>query len=483
MNVKYKYKTKPYEHQKECLGKSWDKNMFALFMEMGTGKSKVLIDNLAILYEKDRINFALIIAPKGVYRNWSEIEIPTHMPDRIKPNIIVWKSGLTDKEKHSLRGSLGKDLTILVMNIEAFSSIKGKKAGEWLSKVFGSKGLVVVDESTMIKNHKAKRTKALVSMSRNFRYRRIMTGSPVTNSPLDIFSQCEFLGDKVLGFDSYYPFQARYSVMTRQHMGSVSFNKVVGYKNMNELSSKLEPFSFRVLKKDCLDLPDKIYTSRYVTMTPQQKEMYEDIRKKAVLMLDDNLITAPMIATQLIRLQQILSGHIRTDDGELITFDTQRMSSLLEICNEVSGKAIIWSRFRYDIENITKNINKNFGSEVAVSFYGDTSDNQRQDNIRRFQNPQSPIRFFIGNPQTAGRGITLTEANTVVYYANDFNLDTRMQSEDRCHRIGLKNPVTYIDLICDKTIDTKIVKSLRGKINLSAKVLGEEVREWLNLTT
>tara|TARA_R110002020_G_scaffold149204_4_gene325399 strand:- start:1697 stop:2467 length:771 start_codon:yes stop_codon:yes gene_type:complete len=254
---------------------------------------------------------------------------------------------------------------------------------------------------------------------------------------------------------------------------------------MDELTQKIDKFSFRVLKEDCLDLPDKIYTSRYVSMTPEQLKMYEEIRKKAVLMLEsEETVTAPMVVTQMLRLQQILSGHIKTDDGELVTFPSRRMDAVLEICEEARGKVIIWSRFRYDVINITKTLNEKFGSRfnpVVVSFFGDTSDNDRQENVRKFQDPDSDIRFFVGNPQTAGLGLTLTAANTVIYYANDFNLGTRMQSEDRCHRIGQHYPVTYIDLITDGTIDGKIVKSLKNKINLSAKVLGEKAKEWLTI--
>ena len=491
MKVKYKFKTKPYKHQQECLERSWYKESYALFMEMGTGKSKVLIDNIAMLYEQDRINFAVVIAPKGVYRNWSEIEIPTHMPDRIKREVIVWKTKLSQADKDILI-KMKKDpsyepLVIFVINVEAFSSLRGKKVAEWLtSNGYGGRGMIAVDESTTIKNHKAKRTKTLITMSKYFQYKRILTGSPVANSPLDLYSQCEFLGEKMLGYDSYYPFQARYAVMNRKNMGAISFNQIVGYRNIEELTRKIDEFSDRVLKNDCLDLPEKIYTSRSVSMNPEQLKMYEQIRKKAILMIDTDMVSAPMVATQLLRLQQILSGHLRSDDGDLITFPTRRLDALVELCEEASGKIIIWSRFRYDIVKITEKLNKTFGHQfkkVAVSFFGDTSDNERQENIKLFQDPKSSIRFFVGNPQTAGRGITLTAANTVIYYANDFNLETRIQSEDRCHRIGQHNPVTYIDLITEGTIDKKIVKSLRNKINLSAKVLGEEAREWLKLNT
>jgi len=177
----------------------------------------------------------------------------------------------------------------------------------------------------------------------------------------------------------------------------------------------------------------------------------------------------------------VLSGHLKTDDGEMVYFPSKRMEALTEIMAEHSGKAIIWSRFRYDIQQITAMLNKEFGEGSSAAYYGDTPDEERNDIVRNFQNPDHPLRFFVGNPATAGYGLTLTEANLCVYYANDFNLETRIQSEDRAHRIGQKNNVTYIDLITAGSIDEKIVESLRAKIEIGAKVLGEETRKWLSL--
>ena len=217
-------------------------------------------------------------------------------------------------------------------------------------------------------------------------------------------------------------------------------------------------------------------------MTKRQLELYEQIRKEALVLFEDGkIVSAPQMVTQMLRLQQILSGYLTTDDGYQENFDTKRMDALLDICYESSGKIIIWSRFRYDIMKIHQVLADNFGKESAARYYGDTSDDERSKIIDNFQNPSSKLKFFIGNPATAGRGLTLTEASTVVYYANDFNLDTRIQSEDRCHRIGQNKSVTYIDLISEGTIDEKIVSSLVNKINLSAKVLGEEAKEWLQI--
>jgi SNF2 family DNA or RNA helicase len=484
MTVKLKYKLKPFDHQVDALEYGWDRPEFGLFMEMGTGKSKVLIDNMAMLFLDGQINFALVIAPKGVYRNWVAKEIPEHMSDDIPYRVIRWVSGPNKKQQEEMRSVKDKfdGLTIFVMNVEAYSSLKGQKAGQWMAGALGARGMIAIDESTTIKNHKAKRTKSLMKIAAGFKYRRLLTGSPVTKSPMDIYSQCEFLRPGLLGFESYYAFQGRYAVVQRRKMGQAAFQQIVGFRNLDELTKRIDMFSFRVLKKDCLDLPDKIYTARYVGMTPDQFQMYEQIRRHAMVLLDSGeMSTAPAVITQMLRLQQIMSGHLKTDDGDMLYFPSKRMDALEEIINEHDGKAIIWSRFRYDIQQITETLNKKFGQGCAVSYYGDTSDDDRAAAVLNFQNPSHPLKFFVGNPATAGYGLTLTEANLVVYYANDFNLETRIQSEDRAHRIGQKNNVTYIDLICEGSIDERIVKALRAKIDIGAKVLGEDAREWLSL--
>jgi SNF2 family DNA or RNA helicase len=252
---------------------------------------------------------------------------------------------------------------------------------------------------------------------------------------------------------------------------------------LDELTAKIDQFSYRVLKKDCLDLPDKIYTVRYVGMTAEQVNMYNQIRKHAMVLLENGeMSTAPAVITQMLRLQQILSGHLKTDDGDMVYFQSKRMEALEEILEEHDGKVIVWSRFRYDIQHIVSTLNKKHGEGYAAAYYGDTSDEDRNNIVQDFQNPDHPLKCFVGNPATAGYGLTLTEANLVVYYANDFNLETRIQSEDRAHRIGQKNNVTYVDLITERTIDEHIVKALRAKIDIGAKVLGEEAKQWLSLT-
>jgi len=485
MTVKYNFKLKPFDHQLDALRNGVHRKEYGYFMEMGTGKSKVLIDNLGMLFLDGQINFALVLAPKGVYRNWVAKEIPEHMSDDIPHRVIRWVASANKKQTEEMRSV--KDnfagLTIFVMNVDSFSTKKGQTAGEWMARTFGNYGLIAIDESTTIKNHKAKRTKALLKIASQFKYRRLLTGSPITKSPLDIYSQTEFLRPGLMGHESFYTFQGRYAVLQRRSMGAKSFQQIVGYKNLDELTEKIDTFSYRVLKKDCLDLPDKVYTARYVTLTDEQFRMYSLLQQQAMLLFEDGeIVSAPAVITQMLRIQQVLSGHLKTDDGEMKYFPSRRMDALKEILEEHDGKVIIWSRFRYDIIQITQMLNKEFGEGSAAAYYGDTTDDERQSIVQQFQTPGSRLRFFVGNPATAGYGLTLTEADLVIYYANDFNLETRIQSEDRAHRIGQKNNVTYIDLVSEGTIDEKIVEALRNKIDIGARVLGEEAREWLTLT-
>lgn len=479
--MEFKYKTKPYEHQRVALERSYNKTNYGYFMEMGCGKSKVLIDNMAWLYDQKKIDTVVIVAPKGVYRNWQVSEIPAHLREDIEHEVYVWNPNPNkDQQRHLKEGiEERKKLRIFLVNVEGFATTKVRKYMEMF--VRGSSFLLAVDESTTIKNPKAKRTKALVAIGKSASFRRILTGSPVTKSPMDLYSQCGFMDTGLLGHDSYYSFQGRYAITRTQRMGSHSFQQIVGYRNLEELSTKLDSFSYRVTKDEALDLPAKIYTVREVNLNDKQREYYMSLKKAAIVLLGDGeLVSAPAVMTQLLRLQQVLCGHLKTDDGDLVEFKTNRITALLETIEEMSGKVIIWSRFRYDIIKITEELKKVYGCDSTVNYFGDTSDSDRQAAIRRFQFEDA--RFFVANPQTAGFGLTLTAATNVIYYANDFNLETRIQSEDRCHRIGQHHPVTYVDLVTRGSIDEYIVRSLRAKIDLSAKTLGEEVRQWLEVS-
>ena len=469
----------PYEHQLTALRKGWNLDEFAYFMDMGTGKSKVLIDNFSVLYDKGYIGGVLIIAPKGVYRNWSSNEIPTHMPEHVLADICIWQPNHTQKFLTTWK-KLFEDnynLKIFLMNIEAFSTRKGVEVAEKF--LLAHSTLMAIDESTTIKSKNAKRTKSIVKLGKMAKYRRIMTGSPITKSPMDLYTQCEFLNPELLGHKSFYSFQYEYAIIKRRNLGSYSFNQIVGYKNLKELNGLLDNFSYRVRKQDCLDLPDKVYTKRVVELTPEQAKMYSDLKKIALGICEEGTVTPTTILTQLLRLQQVCSGHVKLDDGTIKTFSSAKIKELEAVVEEIDGKAIIWANFTHDIESIVKLLTNMYGEDSVVSYYGATSTDQRDYAMSSFQNPDSPVRFFVGQPRTGGYGLTLTQASTVIYYSNSYDLEVRLQSEDRAHRIGQVNKVTYIDIIAEKTVDEKVLQALRSKIDIASVVLQENVTDWI----
>ena len=477
--MNYKFKTKPYAHQLKALEMSWERPYFAYFMEMGTGKSKVLIDNMSMLYDNGKINGALIIAPKGVYKNWFSQEIPTHMAAHIEPVTVLWKSLINKKQQFYLDQlfKTGEDFHILVMNVESLSTTKGVAFAEKFLNCHNA--MMAIDESTTIKNPDAKRTKNIVGLGKLAKYRRILTGSPVTKSPLDLYKQCEFLEDELLGFGSYYAFRTRYAVMKTANFSGRSVQIVVGYRNLDELSEKLKAFSYRVLKDECLDLPKKTFMKREVMLTKEQEKAYLQMKQLAVAHMEGKVMTTATVLTQLMRLQQITCGHFTADDGTLHEVPSNRINELLDVLSEVEGKVVIWAQFQRDVTNIIKALSKEYGDDSYVDYYGLTPQEDRQRNIKKFQDPDSPVRFFIGTTQTGGYGITLTAASTMVYYSNGYDLEKRQQSEARIDRIGQEKPMTYIDIICEDTVDTRIVKALRKKVDIATQIMGEELKSWI----
>ena len=474
--MNYKFKSKPFAHQYKALEMSWNKEVFAYFMEMGTGKSKVLIDNICMLYNAGKINGALIIAPKGVYKNWFDSEIPNHMPDYIEKKIGLWRTDPNAKELKPLF-STGAELHILIMNVEAFSTKKGVLfAHKFLSC---HNALIGIDESTTIKNPNAKRTKSILSLKPLSKFRRILTGSPVTKSPLDLFSQCQFLDSWLLNQSSYYAFRTRYAVCRKINVSGRQVEIVVGYRNLGELSEKVKPFSYRVLKDDCLDLPPKTYTKRIIELSDEQKKVYKTMKEKAIAFLNGKMVSTATVITQLMRLHQITCGHFTSDDGDVQEIKNNRIDQLMEILEEVEGKAVIWAHYRYDIKKIVEAISKKYGENSVVTYYGDTSTDDRQKAITKIQDKDSSVRFIVGTPQTGGYGITLTGASTMIYYSNGYDLEKRQQSEARIDRIGQEKPMTYIDIIAEGTVDDKIVQSLRKKVNIATEVMGEKLKEWI----
>ena len=466
---KYLYKTKPYEHQREALIRGADKKEYAYFMEMGTGKTKVTLDNVAYLYLQKKINVVIVVAPNSVYQNWKN-EIDIHCP--CDTTIYIHKVDKKFEVKED-------KLNFFLINVEAFSHSSGVKAVENIISKYHSSMCMVIDEATSIKNRSAKRTKNICKVSQPSLYKRILTGSPITKSPLDLYSQCEFLRPGILGFNNYYVFRARYSVMKQIQVGA-NKNLMIPlyYTNLSELEEKIKAFSYRVRKDECLDLPPKVYEKREVKLSQQQKIAYGELKENCRVIIQDEMASYNNKLTEIIKLQQACNGFIKTDEGQIIEFPCGKLDELMNILDEVDGKVIIWANFVYNIEKIIKTLEDKFGAMSVVSIYGNVPVVVRNSAVKNFQENKK-VRFFVGNPSTGGYGLNLTKANTVIYFSNSFNLEVRQQSEDRAHRIGQKKSVTYIDLIAKGTIDEFVLKSLNQKLTLSAQTLGEEVLKFL----
>lgn len=465
------FKTRPYAHQYEGWKLSKDRTTYAILADMGCGKSKILLDSASFLYTQGKINALVVIAPAGVYRNWIG-ELETHMA---APYVVYYhRSAKTQKaeaEYQAFRKEPAK-LKVLLINTEALSGDTYMK--KYSDFVKNNKTMIAVDESTAIKSIKARRTKNTIALGTLALYRRILTGQPITNSPLDLFSQCAFLDKRHLGAFSFTAFRARYAVMRQMKMGTRSFMQVTGYQRIEELQEKLKAFSFRVTKAECLELPPKVYMTREVELTPEQERMYKQMKTLAVLELEGlGTVTATMVMSKLEKLHQILCGHIKAEAcGPTMRIPNNRVQAVLDILNEASGKVLVWACYQEDIKMLIEAIEKEFGKGTVAGYYGLTPADEREDVRRRFQDPNDPLRFFIGNPATGKFGLTLSLADLVIYYSNGNNLENRLQSEDRAHRIGseIHDKITYIDLVTPGTIDERIIKNLKAKESLAESV-------------
>ena len=477
----------PFHHQVKAKLTCHDTNInnFAYLMEMGTGKTITAIMDLMGLHHYQGVDNCVILAPKSVYRNWYKEITEFVAPDKTKYAISTWDPSLKDPvTKAKLTDLLQKSivpLNIFLMNIESLSSPKGVKFLEkYLSVQDKKKTMMIVDESTVIKTHNAKRTKNLLKLSKDIAYKRILTGTPVTKSPLDIYTQFAFLDPKILGQTNYYGFRARYAkIINRPTSGGRHFPLITGYQRLDELEKKIYSAAFRVKKDECVDLPEKIYMKRFIPMSEKQLVAYESLRRNAMFIFNDKTTTSVNRLSQIVKLHQVCCGFTINDQGEIHDVPNKRYDELLDVLEEVDGKVIIWATYRHNIETITRKLKEKYGETKADAFYGDTASDDRLELVKNFQNQNHDLTYLIANPKTGGYGITLTASHTVVYFSNNYDLEIRLQSEDRAHRIGQKNKVTYVDFVCQGTVDEKILTALKNKVDIASQVMGDELKSWI----
>ncbi|PHR58726.1 MAG: hypothetical protein COA47_09985 [Robiginitomaculum sp.] len=519
------YKTEPYQHQHDCFLESRDAIFWAYLMEQGTGKSKVTIDKAAYLYGKGLIDAVFIEAPNGVHRNWIYNEFPIHCPIISSMQITATWEGSTPKKKQreAIERLFDPDvfgLRVLSMNVEALQQPVTGKAYKLAKKFLNSfRCFHIVDESSRIKTPGAKITKNTLALSKASNYRAILSGTPNPQSPFDLYSQYKFLDPGILYFPSFHSFKHHYGEFHREynHNTNQEYDVLDSYKNLDELRRKISGCSTRVLKRDCLDLPEKIFVTRKLTMSAEQKRLYKGMDENLKVELAAGEITAKAAIVRIVRLQQILGGFVPVTTGITeITHETEigpmieqienvemmelegtnnRIKSVLEYLDDIhdDAKVIIWSRFTAELEMIVEKVSEVFGKESVVSYYGKTDKEDRQIAVDSFQDierdPNDPtkfwpkkskVRFFIANQAAAGIGITLTAAEYVLYYSNSFNLEHRLQSEDRAHRIGQNKNVVYVDFETIDSMDSQILDSMVRKRGVMQDVLGDKHQEWVD---
>ena len=488
----YAFKTTPFAHQKLWFDRTCTIPAWGIWWEQGTGKTKLGIDTAAALFEAGEITALFIVAPNGVHRNWVSDELPKHLPDRLvdQTHTLLWHSALSNRKGfQELAYSALKHpgLLIVAMSYDAMMTQIGAEYAKLL--LTKRRCFYILDESSRIKNPGAKRTKRILASARFAPYRRVMNGTPVDNSPFDVYTQAKFLRDDIwfgIGCGTFAAFKATFGVFT-QGMNwnqNRSYQELVSFKNLELLKSVMDTTGCRVTKEEVFDLPPKLYQKRYFELGTRSRNTYNDLRDDFVSNLAEGEISAAIAIVRLGRLQQITSGFVpvepsagSTELAPILDLDVPnpRIELLREIVDDTPGKIIVWAKYTRDIDLILAALHED--GVRAVRYDGQVKDQDRAAALTEFR--QGAARVFVSKVSVGGLGITLVEAKTVIYYNNTFRLSDRLQSEDRAHRHGQTHAVTYIDLIAQGTVDEQLVDALREKREVASFLTGDQLRAWL----
>lgn len=488
------FKHPPYDHQREALVLARDLPNFAYFMDQGTGKTKSVIDDAAHNYRKGRIEALLIVAPNSVKSNWVDWEsyeeepdeIDNHMPPDIDYTKGVWISTTRkferlawDRFEAKLTTPWGR-LVILAVNYDALTMPRVYGFLERFCQHFAV--MIAADESTFIKHSGSKRTKAAIKLRQHCKIARIMSGTPIIQSPLNAYSQFQFLDPAILGFGSYYAFRNRYCVM-----GGFEGKQVLFYQNLDELAEKISSCSYRVLKDDCLDLPPKVYMpKRRIKLTAKQAKAYKEMSRDMLTTHEKGIVSAQITLTQILRLSEITSGYLpvlcprtgkRVDTVELVSPSRNpKMQDVMHIIEESGGQQfVIWSRFTAELEGMLSLLKK--AGISCARFDGKLNERESIRVRKAFQ--RGELDGLVANPAKGGVGIPLFKGTLVMYLSNSPNTEHRVQSEDRTHRQGTTEKVSYYDFQAPGTVDVKVVRALRNNKNISDEIMRDGFRSWI----
>lgn len=437
---------------------------FGFLFEMGCGKTLTAIATMGAAYQMGAIKTVLIIAPTSVCSVW-----PKEFDDYadFKYNVAVL---LGDKQKRlaalrSLTAFPFKALLVAVINYES----------TWREGIFEAlldwrPDMIICDESQRIKEPKAKQSQAMHKLGDIAKYKLILSGTPIQNNAIDLYSQYRFLDPTVFG-TNFYAFRSRYAIM-----GGFDRRQIVGYRDLDKLIQKEHSIAYRVTKEGALDLPEQTFLTQYITLEGKDKQLYDKIKRDGFAELENGgQITAPTVLTKLLRLQQFTGGFIQADEGLKPEYVFKgKLSALEDILDDyvlsAGKKLVIFCRFRPEIGLISKSLEKK--RIQYASIYGDIKINDRGDIVKHFQTDPE-VKVFLAQIDTAGLGITLTAADTCVYYSVNFNYAAYSQSLARIHRIGQKNRCTYIHLTVEHSIDETILKALAKKEDLAKTVVDD----------
>jgi hypothetical protein len=482
-----------YQHQEIARRLLLDNDVYALLMEQGTGKSRPIVEDWVTRVTQGRSQDLVVIAPKGCYMNWFD-ELKLWISSEFRYCTAAWRSSANVKQRQELKELLYATIPrCLVMNVEALNR-KGEAREYLIHFTDRGKTIGVIDESTTIAHEDAQRTKFILNeLAWRFKVRRILTGLVAPESPMDLYTQYAYLDKRIIGHKNFWSFKTRYAItqkidFTKAHIRTQLTQEgkkpraatvIIGYRHLEELNESIMKKSYRVTKAEVLDLPPKIYQFWDVELTPEQERAYQQMRDLAMTQLSrDEFATAKIKLDQLGKMQHILCGHVRKEDGTLADIPENRTSAVVDILRQHSGKAIIWAPYPQALRKIRDKLQKEFGPDSTVSFWGETELDERVEARNRIQSDDT-CRFIVSNQSVGKFGNTWTACNLVIYYANSFDNEDRQQSEDRAHRIGQTKFVTYIDLRVPGTIDEHLIKVLRKKITISSTLQGDEFRKWL----
>ena len=465
--LRYTFKTRPFSHQLRALQKIKNlEGICALFMEMGTGKTKVAIDWAGIGFYNHGLRRVVVVAPLSVLSVWTrQIRLHSTAPAR-----IFVLTGPTDNRIRVLQlllspaGANDETITWIIINYEGLWRQGSGSSVEECLKHWGA-DLIIFDESHRLKSASSKQSRSAHRIAQTVSQRLLLTGTPITKAPLDIFGQFRAMNEEVFG-SSWGKFKFQYGVW-----GGPFHQQLRYLRNVKGIVRRIRAWSFRIKKSQCLDLPPKLFSDVPVTLSERAVKLYRQMAKEMIIEIEETHATAAIVLVKLLRLSQITSGFIKDIDGKIRIFDDSKLKTCMDLLDDIleeDHKVVIFVRFITDIERLAEALtNKQIKYRILS---GSVPFNQRDSIVQEFQE-KPEIKVFIAQIQAGSLGIELTAADIAIYYSVTYNAADYWQSQDRLHRQGQKRAVTYYRLIAPRTIDHTVFQVLETKGKIAEVVL------------